>query len=122
MKSLFLVIVAVVIAGSFSALNAHAEVVSEWVEYKQGNTVLEGYLAYDSAISGKRPGILVVHEWKGVGPYVKRRAEQLARLGYIAFAADIYGKGVRPQTNEEASKVAAIYKNNRKLMRARAAA
>ena len=121
MKSLFLIIMAL-LAGSFSALNAHAEVVSEWVEYKQGDTVLEGYLAYDNAVSGKRPGVLVVHEWKGVGPYVKRRAEQLAKLGYIAFAADIYGKGVRPQTNDEAAKVAALYKNNRKLMRARAAA
>ena len=121
MKSLFLIIVAV-ITGSFSALYAHAEVVSEWVEYKQGDTVLEGYLAYDNAVSGKRPGVLVVHEWKGVGPYVKRRAEQLAKLGYIAFAADIYGKGVRPQTNDEAAKVAALYKSDRKLMRARAAA
>lgn len=121
MKSLFLIIMALM-AVSFPALNAHAEVVSEVVEYKQGDTVLEGYLAYDNAISGKRPGILIVHEWKGVGPYVKRRAEQLAKLGYIAFAEDIYGKGVRPQTNDDAAKVAAIYKNNRKLMRARAAA
>src|SRR3990170_8567956 len=121
MKSLFLIIMAL-FAGSFSALNVHAEVISELVEYKQGDTVLEGYLAYDNAISGKRPGILVVHEWKGVGPYVKRRAEQLAKLGYIAFAADIYGKGVRPQTNDDAAKVASLYKNDRKLMRARAAA
>ncbi|MEK6713046.1 MAG: dienelactone hydrolase family protein [Nitrospirota bacterium] len=121
MKSLFLIII-VLIAGLSSALNARAEVVSEVVEYKQGDMVLEGYMAYDNAISGKRPGVLVVHEWKGVGPYVKRRAEQLAKLGYIAFAADIYGKGVRLQTNDEAAKVAAIYKNDRKLMRARAAA
>lgn len=121
MKSLFLIII-VLIAGLSSALNARAEVVSEVVEYKQGDMVLEGYLAYDNAITGKRAGVLVVHEWKGVGPYVKRRAEQLAKLGYIAFAADIYGKGVRPQTNDEAAKVAAIYKNDRKLMRARAAA
>src|SRR3989337_940830 len=102
MKSLFLTIA--LIAGLSLALNAHAEVVSEVVEYKQGDTVLEGYLAYDNAISGKRPGILVVHEWKGVGPYVKRRVDELAKLGYSAFAADIYGKGVRPQTNDEAAK------------------
>jgi dienelactone hydrolase len=120
MKHLFLMII--LIAGLLPALNVHAEMVSEWVEYKQGDTVLEGYLAYDNSISGKRPGVLVIHEWKGVGPYVKRRAEELARLGYIAFAADIYGKGIRPQTNEDASKVASIYKNNRKLMRARVAA
>ena len=109
------------IAGLSSVLTANAEVVSEVLEYKQGDTVLEGYLSYDNSISGIRPGVLVVHEWKGVGPYVKRRAEELAKLGYIAFAADIYGKGVRPQTNDEASKVASIYKNDRKLMRARVA-
>jgi len=108
------------IAGLSSVFTANAEVVSEVLEYKQGDTVLEGYLSYDNSISGKRPGVLVVHEWKGVGPYVKRRAEELAKLGYIAFAADIYGKGVRPQTNDEASKVASIYRNDRKLMRARA--
>src|SRR4030067_1237140 len=109
------------IAGLSSVFTANAEVVSEVVEYKQGDTVLEGYLSYDNSISGKRPGVLVIHEWKGVGPYVKRRAEELAKLGYIAFAADIYGKGVRPQTNDEASKFASIYKNDRKLMRARVA-
>ena len=64
MKSLFLTIA--LIAGLSLALNAHAEVVSEVVEYKQGDTVLEGYLAYDNAISGKRPGILVVHELKKI--------------------------------------------------------
>ena len=108
-------------AGLSSVLTANAEVVSEVLEYKQGDTVLEGYLSYDNSISGIRPGVLVVHEWKGVGPYVKRRAEELAKLGYIAFAADIYGKGVRPQTNDEASKVASVYRNDRKLMRARVA-
>jgi len=114
MRLLFLII-----AGLFLASNADAEVVSEMLEYKHGDTVLEGYLAYDDSIKGKRPGIIIVHEWKGIGPYVKRRAEQLASLGYIAFAADIYGKGVRPQTDDEAAKTASIYKDNRKLIRAR---
>ncbi|HWB58286.1 MAG TPA: dienelactone hydrolase family protein, partial [Chthoniobacteraceae bacterium] len=66
--------------------------------------------------------ILVVHDWLGVGDYVKGRAEQLARLGYIAFVADIYGKGVRPQNAAEAAKVAGIYKNDRALFRARVTA
>ena len=123
MMSMWLVrlLIITLIAGLSSFLTANAEVVSEVLEYKQGDTVLEGYLSYDNSISGKRPGVLVVHEWKGVGPYVKRRADELAKLGYIAFAADIYGKGVRPQTNDEASKFASIYKNDRKLMRARVA-
>ena len=123
MRSMWLVrlLTITLIAGLSSVITANADVVSGVLEYKQGDTVLEGYLSYDNSISGKRPGVLVVHEWKGVGPYVKRRADELAKLGYIAFAADIYGKGVRPQTNDDASKVASIYKDNRKLMRARVA-
>src|SRR5579872_2394080 len=77
-----------------------AELKTKVVEYKDGGTTLEGYLAYDDSVQGKRPGILVVHEWNGLGHYAKGRAEQLAKLGYVAFAADIYGKGIRPNTME----------------------
>ena len=100
-------------------LTARAAIHTETVEYSHENTACEGYLAYDDAIAGKRPGILIVHEWKGLGSYAKKRAEQLAELGYVAFAVDIYGKGVRPQTNEEAATEAGIYKNDRPLMRDR---
>jgi dienelactone hydrolase len=92
------------------------------VEYRDGNTVLEGYLAYDDAIKGKMPAVLIVHEWTGVGPYVKRRAEQIAGLGYAGFAIDIYGKGIRPADVNEAAKQAAIYRGDRQLMRRRAMA
>ncbi len=92
------------------------------VEYRQGDTVLEGYLAYDDAIAGKRPGVLVVHEWTGLGEYVRKRAVQLARLGYVAFCADIYGKGVRPKTPAEAGREAGKYRSDRQLLRARAGA
>lgn len=102
--------------------NVKAEIHREIVEYKQGDTVLEGYLAYDESLQGERPGILVVHEWNGLGSYVKGRADQLAHLGYVAFAVDIYGKGVRPQNPEESGKQAALYRNDRKLMRERAIA
>ena len=105
------------------AQTAEAQVVTKNVEYRQGDTVLEGYLAYDDAVAGKRPGVLVIHEWTGVNQYVKKRAEQLAALGYVAFAADIYGKGVRPATPELAAKEAAKYRGkDRGLIRARAAA
>lgn len=104
------------------ATSAEAAIKTKVIEYKQGNTVLEGYLAWDAAKAGKRPGVLVVHEWTGLGPYVKKRAEMLARLGYVAFAADIYGKGIRPSTPAEAAKTATIYKDDRSLMRARARA
>lgn len=99
-----------------------AEIVTKKVEYYEGNTVLEGYLAYDNAVQGKRPGVLVVHEWTGLGDYVKGRAEQLATLGYVAFAVDIYGKGVRPKNSDEAGAQASIYRKDRPLMRRRVTA
>ena len=98
---------------------AEAKVVTKTVEYRQGDTVLEGYLAYDDAVKGKRPGVLVVHEWTGLGSYVKKRVEQLARMGYVALGADIYGKGVRPKGPEAAGREAGKYKNDRQLLRAR---
>lgn len=103
-------------------MNVLAAIHTETVEYKDGDTVLEGYLAYDEGILLKKtkvPSVLIVHEWTGLGDYAKRRANLLAELGYVAFAADIYGKGIRPQTPEDAGKEAGIYKNNRKLMRER---
>jgi dienelactone hydrolase len=98
---------------------ASAAVKARLVEYRQGDTVLEGYVAWDdSAGAAKRPGVLVVHDWTGVGPYVKKRAEMLAALGYVAFAADVYGKGVRP-VPPEARQVAGRYEADRALYRAR---
>jgi dienelactone hydrolase len=104
------------------AVSAEAAVKTKVIEYKQGDTVLEGYLAWDDAKSARRPGILIVHEWTGVNDHMKQRAEMLAKLGYVAFAADIYGKGIRPSSQPEAAKTAGIYKSDRPLMRARAQA
>ena len=114
-------LIAPIIALTYSVA-AHAEVQTRRVEYKHGNTVLEGYLAYDDDIEGKRPGVMVVHEWTGLGPYVEQRAKQLAELGYVAFAVDMYGKGIRPKNDKEAAAQATIYRSDRKLMRDRAAA
>ena len=99
---------------------AQAAVRSAPVEYKQGEVILEGYLAYDDAVKGKRPGVLVVHEWWGLNGYVKGRADQLAQMGYVAFAPDIYGKGKIAKDPTEAGKLAGIYWSDRKLLRARA--
>lgn len=101
------------------AVSADAAVITKLVEYNQGGTVLEGYLAWDDATSAKRPGILVVHEWTGINPYVQQRVESLAKMGYVAFAADIYGKGIRPSSPADAAKTAGIYKNDRPLLRKR---
>ena len=96
-----------------------AAIKTETIEYKQGDATLEGYLVYDDAIVSKRPGVLIVHQWKGAGDYEKKRAEMLARLGYVAFVADIYGKGIRPQSMQDASTQAAKYKDDRTLLRKR---
>ena len=63
------------------------------VEYTAGGVTLKGYLAYDSGIQGKRPGVLVVHEWWGQNEYVRNRARMLAGQGYTALALDMYGQG-----------------------------
>lgn len=102
------------------AVAAHAQLHMETVEYKDGNATLEGYWAYDdSIIKGRRPGVLVVHQWKGLGDYEKKRAEMLAKLGYNVFCADIYGKGVRPQDAKDAGALAGKFKANRALLRER---
>jgi dienelactone hydrolase len=95
---------------------------TQTVEYRSGEAVLEGYLAWDDAVSGKRPGVLVLHEWWGLNDYVKMRARELAELGYVAFAADVYGKGQRATTAAEAAGLAAPFRKDRALLRQRAAA
>ena len=104
------------------ALTAMAQIHTELIEYKHGDAVLEGYLAYDTGIKGKRPGVLIVHQWKGLTDYEKKRTEMLAKLGYNVFALDIYGKGIRPQSSQEAGAEAGKYKSNRDLLRVRAQA
>ena len=101
------------------AASAAAEVHAWTYDYKDGDAQLEGYVAYDSPGTAKKPGVLVVHEWLGLDAYARSRADQLARLGYVAFAADIYGKGIRPANTEEAGKQAGLYRADRKLMRSR---
>ena len=100
------------------ATAAFAELKTEVIDYKHGDTPLEGYLAYDDSFTGKRPGILVCHEWSGHNAYARKRAEQLAALGYVAFALDMYGKGVLAKDPKEAAEKAAVFKNDRMLMRA----
>ena len=72
---------------------AQAKLKTETVTYKVGDTTLKGYLAYDDATSAKRPGVLSVHEWWGLNDYARKRADMLAKAGYVAFAADMFGDG-----------------------------
>lgn len=101
---------------------AAAKVITRTVEYTEDGTTLEGFLAYDDAVTGKRPGVLVVHQWMGLTDNERMRAKMLAEMGYVAFAADVYGKGVRPQNREEAAAEAGRYYGDRALWRARVAA
>jgi dienelactone hydrolase len=115
MKRLLMMVVAL-----GCAFAARAQVHTETVEYKDGDTVMEGYLAYDDTIiKGKRPGVLIVHQWRGLGDYEKQRADMLAKLGYNVFCVDVYGKGVRPQDMKSAGALATKYKTNRDLLRER---
>jgi dienelactone hydrolase len=101
---------------------AGAAIRTETVEYKQDATTLQGLLVHDTAVRGKRPGILLASDWMGVSDQSRRYAEKTARLGYVVFVADIYGKGVHPRDFKEAGEQAGIYRSNRALMQARAQA
>lgn len=100
-------------------LDLKAQIHKEYIDYKEGNVPLQGYLVYDESVKEKRPGILVVHEWYGLNDYAKMRAEQLAKLGYVAFAADIYGKGIVAKSPEEAGKLAGEFYKDRTKFRKR---
>jgi dienelactone hydrolase len=93
---------------------------TETIEYKEGSTVCEGFAAFDD--KAKRPGVMIVPEWNGVSDYSKKRAQMLSDLGYNAFVADVYGKGVRPIAMEACAAEAGKYRDNRPLLRARARA
>jgi dienelactone hydrolase len=90
------------------------------IAYNLGNVRLMGYLAYDDSLKGRRPAVLLVHEWWGLNDYIKRRTVQVASLGYIAFAADIYGDGFVTKDPKEAGKLAGGFRGgDRKLLRER---
>ncbi len=114
-----LALTALVALGAIFLSPAHAKVTGQTVEYKSGDTTLEGYVAYDVSNTARRPAVLIVHDWMGVSEHTKQVAQDIAELGYLAFAADIYGKGVRPADRTIASETAGKYKADRKLLRER---
>lgn len=110
----------ILITGLMLAASAVGEIKTETVIYNDGDVKLEGFVAYDSEIeTGEAPGVLVVHQWMGLTDYEKRRCRELAELGYVAFALDIYGQGIRPDNQKDAAKQATIYKKDRSLYRQR---
>lgn len=97
---------------ALAAATAQAAVQTEEVTYSANGTSMKGYLAYDDAIDGKRPGVLVVHEWWGHNDYVRRRAEMLAEEGYTALALDMYGDGKTAAHPKEAGEFSGAVRQN----------
>ncbi|MBD1548033.1 dienelactone hydrolase family protein [Roseibium aggregatum] len=124
MQKIFRFAVALVLAGGagLSAFGAQAEVQTKTIEYKDGDTVLKGVLAWDDAMSGKQPGVLVVHEWWGLNDYAKSRAEALAKEGYVAFALDMYGDDKVTEHGKEAGEWMKQITSNIEAWQARAQA
>ena len=101
---------------------ASAAVKSDVIEYTQGDTPLQGWLTYDTAAKGKRPGVVLAHDWFGATAHQKEQAEKLAALGYVVLVADVYGRGVRPTDAAAAGTEAGKLYKDRSIMRARARA
>ena len=112
---------AVLFSLAFAASFATAKIVTKTVIYRDGMQVLEGFMAYDDA-KGKRPCVLIFHDWDGLGDYEKMRAQMIAKLGYSVLAADVYGRGVRPKNQQESAAESGKYGKDRRLARRRAMA
>jgi len=117
MRTLFAFIVVLGIA-----LPASAKLITKQVDYKDGDVTLKGYLAFDDALKGKRPGVLVVHEWWGLNDHARKQAERLAALGYVAFALDMYGDGMATDDPHKAGEMAGQFRKDKKMLAARARA
>lgn len=111
-----------VICTALAAAACFGQVTTEPLTYRHGDVELEGFLAYDEKFEGKRPAVIVIHEWWGLNDFARQKARKLAELGYVAFAIDMYGKGVVTDSAEEASKLAGPFGRDPALMRVRARA
>jgi dienelactone hydrolase len=98
---------------------AHAAIKEQPVTYSDGSTTMKGFVVYDDARSGKRPGIVVVHEWWGITPHVRAEARDLASQGYTAFVADMYGDGKTADNPQDASLLSGEVRTDPALMQAR---
>lgn len=115
MKRALILTITLLVAGQ-----AQAAVKTKAVDYTYDGVTMKGVLAWDDAVTGKRPGVLVVHEFWGINDYAKKRAEQLAGMGYVAFAADMYGDGKLVNTAAEAGKLAKGLRDDPKAWMGRA--
>lgn len=105
-----------------AATTAMAEIKTKEIEYKDGDVVLQGYMAWDDAAKGPQPGVVLVHEWWGITDFTRKMTRDVAEMGYVAFALDMYGKGVVTDKVEEATKLVTPFKTDAKLFRSRSKA
>ncbi len=115
MRKLMFLLVSFALGGSI----AQARVVGEEVTYTDNGVTMKGYLAWDKDIQGKRPGVLVVHEWWGHNDYARKRALMLAGMGYTALAVDMYGDGKQADHPDDAGKFAKAVSSNMPMAKAR---
>jgi dienelactone hydrolase len=111
-----------VVAGIFLCAGigtASGKVITKEHSYSYNGTEFQGYMARPADTDLQRPGVLVVHQWKGLTGYERKRARMLAELGYVAFAGDIYGADTRPATDHEAALASKTFRENRALYRRR---
>jgi dienelactone hydrolase len=104
-------------AFALAAGPASAEMKTQWVDYSQGDTKLKAYMAYDDKVSGKRPAILMVHDREGMTDHTKQMAENWSKLGYVVFAADIFG--LVPKNLDEVLAQTSLFRKDRALLKAR---
>ncbi len=98
---------------------ARAAIRTQSFDYKDGDVVLEGFIAWDDAKSGKRPGVVVYPQWTGPTAFERSQAVDLAKLGYVAMVADVYGKGIHPAAPKESGAMMGKYMANRPMLRVR---
>ena len=107
---------------SLPAAPADVPIETKTLTYQIGGDTFEGCVSRPVKVDGKVPGILVAHDWTGYGPFPKARAEQLAKLGYVALALDMYGQGIHAKNPEEAGKLAGAFYKDASLFRTRSQA
>lgn len=120
MNRMISIVLLVLIAMFACTCSAEGDVVTKDIEYKDGDTVLKGYLAYDDALKESAPGVLICHQWMGLTDHEKNTARRLAGAGFVAFALDIYGVDNRPKDRSAAGQTAGKFKNDPQLLRKRA--
>jgi dienelactone hydrolase len=112
-------IVSLMVACMLMPVAAGAAVKTKEVQYKQGDTLLKGFLAWDESAKGKRPGVLVIHEWWGLNEHAREQAIRLAKAGYVGFALDMFGNGKVARHPQDAQAMAAEANRDPQVVKAR---